>query len=128
MTSMGCFYLEANERAWPRPEPGAIVPGWHLNYALHVFGISSGAPEFMDIRKQFSSFVQRTQQRLVPFFSFSCSDDYHCFTSEGRIVVWRPDTDQAERVNATFSAFLLNEIRTLQERAHKIKNEPNPYA
>ena len=128
MASLGCFYLEAIESAWPRPKPDDIVPAWHLKYAIHVFGISSDAPDFMDIRKRFAGFPQSGSQRLVPFFAFSCSGDCHCFTPEGRIVVWRSDSGDTQPVDLTFSAFLLKEIRTLQERAQKITNEPNPYA
>ncbi len=128
MSDMGCFYLEAAESQWPRPKLGAIVPAWHLKYSISVFGISSDAPESMDIRKRFAAFPQKGSDRLVPFFTFPCTSDCYCFTREGRIVLWDSVSGDTDPVDLTFSAFLLKEIRTLQERVQKIKSEPNPYA
>jgi len=127
MSGFGCLFVEANESVWPRPKEGAIVPAWHLNYALYVYGLSSDVPDFMDIRKQFGAF-SKSGRRIVPFLRLEGSLDHYCFSPEGGIVLWRSDTRDTQPVDLTFTALLLKEITTLQEGALRIQNEPNPYA
>ena len=127
MSGFGCLHLEVKETVWPRPKAGAIVPAWHLMYTLYVYGLSAEVPDFMDIRKQFSGFA-RGGHRMVPFLRLEGYLDQYCFTPGGGIVLWRSETRDTEPVDLTFSALLLKEIRTLQERAQQIHKEPNPYA
>ena len=125
MSGFGCLFVEANETIWPRPKEGAIVPLWHLKYALYVYGLSAGVPDYMDIRKQFAVFSKRGR-RIVPFLRLEGSLDHYCFTPEAGIVFLQGG--KLEPVDMTFSVLLLKEIQTLQERVKKIQNEPNPYA
>lgn len=125
MSGFGCLFIEVNESVWPRPKEGAIVPAWHLKYALYVYGLSGGVPDFMDIRKQFAGF-SKGGHRIVPFLRLEGSLDHYCFSPEGGIVLWRMRDTQP--VDLTFTALLLKEITTLRERAQGIQNEPNPYA
>jgi hypothetical protein len=127
MSGFGCLFVEVNESVWPRPNEGAIVPAWHLKCALYVYGLSADVPDFMDIRKQFAGF-SKGGRRIVPFLRLEGSLDHYCFSPEGGIVLWRSDTRDTQAVDLTFTALLLKEITTLQERAQKIQNEPNPYA
>jgi hypothetical protein len=127
MSGFGCLCVEVNESIWPRPKEGAIVPAWHLKCALYVYGLSADVPDFMDIRKQFAGF-SKGGHRIVPFLRLEGSLDHYCFSPEGGIVLWRSDTRDTQPVDLTFTALLLKEITTLQERAQKIQNEPNPYA
>lgn len=127
MSGFGCLFLEVNESVWPRPKEGAIVPAWHLKSALYVYGLSIGVPDYMDIRKQFAGF-SKGGRCIVPFLRLEGSLDHYCFTPEGRIVLWCKDTRDTEPIDLTFTALLHKEIQTLQERAQKIQNEPNPYA
>jgi hypothetical protein len=127
LSGFGCLFVEVNESVWPRPKEGAIVPAWHLKYALHVYGLSADVPAFMDIRKQFAGF-SKGGRRIVPFLRLEGSLDHYCFTPEGGIVLWRSDTRDTKPVDLTFTALLLKEITALQENAQRIQNEPNPYA
>ncbi len=127
MSGFGCLFIEVNESVWPRPKEGAIVPAWHLGYTLYVYGLSADVPVYMDIRKQFGVF-SKGGHRIVPFLRREGSLDHHCFSPEGSIVLWHSATRTTEPVDLTFTALLLKEIRTLQERAQRIQNEPNPYA
>ena len=81
----------------------------------------------MDIRKQFAGF-SKGGRRIVPVLRLEGSLDHYCFSPEGRMVLWREETREAEPIDLTFTALMLKEIQTLQERAKKIQNEPNPYA
>jgi len=125
-SGFGCLFVEVNESVWPRPKEGAIVPAWHIQFALYVYGLSSGVPDFMDIRKQFAGF-SKGGSRLVPFLRVEGSLNQYCFSPEGRIVRWDADTREAKPEGVTFTALLLREIVALQERAQRIQKEPNPY-
>jgi len=127
MSAFGSLFLEVNENVWPRPKEGAIVPLWHLMYALYVYGLSADAPDFLDIRKQFARF-SKGEHRIVPFLRLVGSFNQYCFTPEKRIVLWHAETRKIDPIDITFTELLIREIQTLQERVGKIQNEPNPYA
>ncbi len=127
MSGFGCLLLEVNENIWPRPKPGAIVPAWHLKYRILVFGLSAGVPDYMDMRQQFAAF-RKGGHRLVPFLRFEGFLDQYCFTPDAHIVLWDAETRDTESVDLTFTALLVRELQTLQERAQRIQKEPNPYA
>jgi hypothetical protein len=126
-TKFGCLCFEVNERVWPRPKAGDIVPAWYMSFALYVYGFSAGVPDNMDIRKQFAAF-SKSGHRLVPFLKLAGSNNQYCFTPERGIVLWHAATGVVEPVDLSFTALLIREIETLLERAQKIQNEPNPYA
>ena len=125
-SGFGCLFVEVNESIWPRPKVGSIVPAWHLKYALYVYGLSSGVPDFMDIRKQFALFA-KGGRRIVPFLRLEGSLDHYCFSPDGGIVLRQSGTRDTQVIEHTFTELLLKEITTLQQRAQRIQNEPNPY-
>ena len=120
MSPLGGLYMEVNEELWPRPEEFAVGPFWSFLYALKVFGIAEGIPEWLDIRVQFAELRDEGIEGLVPFLQRQGDADCYCFDSRGRIVQWQhEEPEERAVVDSTFPDLLMKEIRDLEDRARK---------
>ena len=128
MSPLGGLYMEVKPELWPRPVEYSVGPFWSFLYAVKVFGIAEGIPEWLDIRVQLAALRDEGVAGLVPFLQRQGDADCYCFDSRGRIV--RRDHEQPEEravVDSTFPALLMQEIRDLEQRARrKIAREDVP--
>jgi hypothetical protein len=117
MSPLGGLYMEVREELWPRPKLYDVGPFWSFLYALKVFGIAEGIPEWLDIREQYKEFKAEGFADLVPFLQLVGDADKYCFDSAGRIIRWsheEPENREPEPI--AFSDLLMREIHELEER------------
>ena len=111
------FLAEAKENVWPRKQGGAH---WMFQYALIIYGLDSGLPDWVNLRHEVNEFRDKTKTDLTPFMrTISCSEPY-CFTSDGQIVKWSNDAWKAKLTESSFYDVFkqeLVELHTLKERA-----------
>ena len=111
------FLAEAKEEVWPRKQGGAH---WMFQYALVIYGLDSGLPDWVNLRNEVKEFRNKTKTDLTPFMrTISCSEPY-CFTSEGHIVKWDNDEWKAKSIDGSFYDVFkqeLIELHSLKERA-----------
>jgi hypothetical protein len=125
MSPLGGLYVEALEEVWARPKAYDVGPFWSFLYAVKVFGIASGIPEWLDIRVQTADMRAEGCADLVPFLQIEGDADRFCFDAAGRIVHWEHEEPDAPRVvDESFPSLLIREIRELEDRTHRrIKGE-----
>jgi hypothetical protein len=117
MSPLGGLYMEVREELWPRPKLYNVGPLWSFLYAITVFGIAEGIPEWLDIREQYKEFKAEGSADLVPFLQLVGDADKYCFDSAGRIIRWsHEESESREEDPVTFSELLLREIHELEER------------
>jgi hypothetical protein len=93
------------------------VFSWSFLYAIAVFGISAGLPDWLDLRVQQAKLAAAGSPRLLPFLRQIGNANRYCFTRDGEIVEWDHERPEEPRpVGASFSELLMREIRDLEER------------
>jgi hypothetical protein len=124
-SGLGGLYMEVREEFWPRPTEYAVGPFWSFLYAVKVFGIAKGIPDWLDIRERFGQFRDDGFPHLVPFLQRQGDTNMYCFNRRGQIIHWDHEEPEEQRVEEmTFSDLLLREIRDLEDRAQrKIRGE-----
>ncbi|MFY0641613.1 MAG: SMI1/KNR4 family protein [Bermanella sp.] len=105
------FYAEAKEDVWPRKQGGAY---WMLQYALIVYGLDSGLPDWMNLRNETKYFRRRTNTNLIPFMRTISSSEPYCFTQEGKIMKWDNGLQAAQPVTSTFFDVFKKELMEVQ--------------
>jgi hypothetical protein len=123
---LGGLYMQVKETIWPAPREFDVGPFWTFLRGLMVYGLSSEAPDWLQLRPAWRELGESGGGGLVPFLKLLGDADPYCFTPEGRIAIWRHETpDEPEPVDgATFSEVLMKEIRELDERkARKLRGE-----
>jgi hypothetical protein len=127
---LGGLYMAVREELWPRPQAYHVGPFWSFLYGLMVYSFCSQAPDWLQLRNAWQRMAKDGHPELVPFLRIIGSADPYCFTSDGKIVVWKHETpNEPEHVSETFSEVLMREIHALEERkARKIRGEDKePY-
>lgn len=122
MSALGGTYIGVNEQVWPRPKALDVGPFWSFLYAIKVFGIAEGIPDWLDLRVQYQEFKEEGYGHLVPFLQVQGDADWYCFNSRGQIVQWQHEEPDNERlVKGDCMALILSEIHALAERAERRK-------
>jgi SMI1 / KNR4 family (SUKH-1) len=117
ISPLGGLYMEVLEELWPRPKLYDVGPFWSFLYALKVFGIAEGIPEWLDIRVQYKEFKIEGFGDLVPFLQLAGDADKYCFDPAGRIIRWsHEEPENQEQEPITFSELLMREIHELEDR------------
>jgi SMI1/KNR4 family protein SUKH-1 len=120
MSPLGGLYMEVREELWPRPTAHSVGPFWSFLYAVKVFGIAEGIPDWLDIRAQYAALQEEGVSGLVPFLQRECDANRYCFDARGRIVHWDHEEPEERAVApSSFPELLMTEIRGLEERARK---------
>ncbi|MDD2468078.1 MAG: SMI1/KNR4 family protein [Desulfobulbus sp.] len=122
---LGGMYMEVKEELWPRPKEGDVGPFWSFLYALKVFGIAEGIPDWLDLRSQYREFSAEFEvSGLVPFLQIQGNADRYCFDQSGRILEYfHDDIEFPREVAQTFSELLLEEIKELEDRKEQKKEQ-----
>jgi hypothetical protein len=117
MSGLGGLYMEVREELWPRAKAYDVGPFWSFLYAIKVFGIAEGIPDWLDIREQYKQFQAEGFPDLVPFLQLVGDADKYCFDSAGQIIRWsHEDPERRDGVDLSFSDLLMREIRELETR------------
>lgn len=120
MSPLGGLYMEVREELWPRPSQYAVGPFWSFLYAVKVFGISVGIPDWLNLRAQFAAMRAEGFTDLVPFLQRECDANRYCFNPQGQIVQWdHEEPEELAVVSSSFSDLLMKEVRDLEDRARK---------
>ena len=120
MSGLGGLFMEVREEFWPRPKVFDVGPFWTFLYALKVFGIAKGIPDWLDIRVQFREFKAEGFGDLIPFLQRVGDADKYCFDSAGRIIRWsHEESEERKAEDITFGALLMREIRELEDRQQR---------
>ena len=114
------FYVEAKEEVWPRKEGGAY---WMFQYALIVYGLDSGLPDWVNMRDYVQKFRLKHNTDLTPFMRTISSSEPYCFTKEGKIVKWCNDTGASNPVNASFFETFKRELYDLKAFKNEAKRK-----
>jgi hypothetical protein len=116
MSPLGGLYMEVREELWPRAKAYDVGPSWSFLYALKVFGIAKGIPDWLDLRVQFAQFGV---DGLVPFLQIEGDADCWCFDARGRIVQWSHEGGDPVPCEQSFAELLLAEIHALEQRKER---------
>jgi hypothetical protein len=116
MSELGGLYIEVREELWPRPKALDVGPAWTFMYGFMVFGLSSEAPEWLDLRAQYAEFTADGATNLVPILKVRANADRYCATPEGAIVSWSHEGEDPEPVSGSFCDLLLEELAELEAR------------
>jgi hypothetical protein len=122
---LGGLYMAAREAYWPRPKLYQVGPWWSFAYGFLVYSLSPQAPEGMRIGEAWQTMAQDGYPQYAPFFKLIGDPETYCFTSEQKIVAWSYGAaDNPHEIPASFSEFLISQIRDLEERvARKRRGE-----
>jgi hypothetical protein len=121
---LGGLYIEVREELWPRPKLYEVGPFWSFLYAIKVFGIAKGIPDWLDIRVQFERFRAESSGACVPFLQLQGDADLFCFDRAGKIVQWDHETGEFTPIGLSFPELLMRELRELEERKdRKLRGE-----
>jgi hypothetical protein len=115
---LGCFYIEVDERYWPRPSTEDAGPMWRFLYGLKVYGCSCHCPSWMLAYNASSEMRQLGYGQFVPFLRVNNDTDVFCFTQDQEIVLFQPD--EINPVPLTFSECVLHELQQLEQRTQRI--------
>ncbi|MCP5326462.1 MAG: SMI1/KNR4 family protein [Oceanospirillaceae bacterium] len=111
------FYAEAKEEVWPRKQGGAY---WMFQYALVVYGLDAGLPDWVNLRAQVKTFRQNTDTDLTPFMRTIASREPYCFTRTGNIVKWSVDRESPECIDMAFFDVFKLELSNIQKLKQKV--------
>lgn len=117
VSRLGGLHLEVPEHIWPRIKGG---PFWKFLYGLSVFGLGPEIPPWLDLKTQYSEFRDYGNPDLLPFMRIVSDADRYCFTRSGQIVRWDHETTESIRVDQSFAALLMSEIRALEARKARL--------
>jgi hypothetical protein len=85
-----------------------------------VFGLSSEAPQWLDLRAQYEDFSSDGASNLVPVLKGVTDADRYCVTPEGTIIAWsHEEPDDPTPVPGTFYDLLLDELAELEDRLER---------
>ncbi len=118
---LGCFYIEVDERLWPRPANVEVGPLWRYLYGLRVYGCSGHCPSWMAAYLASSEMMQNGYGQYVPFLRANYDTDVFCFTRDEGIILFQPD--EINPVPLTFSECVLHELQQLEQRMLRIASE-----
>ncbi|HLW52480.1 MAG TPA: SMI1/KNR4 family protein [Candidatus Angelobacter sp.] len=122
---LGGLYMAVKEEIWPRPRAYEVGPFWSFLYGFMVYGLSSQAPDWLQMGPAWQSMCNAGSPQFVPFLKVIGDPDPYCFTLDQKIVIWRHETPtEVEDVAKSFSEVLMFEIRELEERRERrVKGE-----
>jgi hypothetical protein len=123
---LGGLYMVVKEELWPRAREYEVGPFWSFLYGLVVYGLSSQAPDWLQMGHAWRHMCDAGYPQFVPFLKVIGDPDPYCFTLDQRIVIWRHETPtEVEEVAKSFSEVLMFEIHELEQRKERrIKGEP----
>ena len=100
---LGGLYMEAREEIWPPAKEFDVGPFWSFLRGLMVYGFSAEAPEWLTVAHAWKAMCEGGSPELVPFLKIIGDADPYCFTSTGKIVIWRhEEPEEPEHVDGSF--------------------------
>ena len=123
---LGGLYMAVKEELWPRPKAYDVGPFWSFLYGIAVFGLSTKAPDWLQMSEAWLRLSEGGNSQLLPFLKVIGDPDLYCFTRDQKIVIWRHEIpDEPEEVAESFSEVLMSEIHELEKRKEwKVKGAP----
>jgi hypothetical protein len=121
-SELGGFFIEVNESQWPQIRSEADGPAWTFMNGLHVFGLGTSIPEWLDLRVNYADFLQKGLGDFLPFLRLAGTSDRYVFDSTGSIFYWR-SSDDGVRQRRTFESVLAFELGNLDTRKSDYQNQ-----
>jgi hypothetical protein len=112
-SAWGQVRVEVKEAVWPRPKAYEVGPFWTFLYAMHVYGFSAEAPDWMDLPR-----AMRDLDRpgYAPFLKVEGDADVYCFDRDGKVTRWDHELDEFAVMAETFTEVYEAELSALRKR------------